>query len=60
MFDGMSCTWKTTTLDLELKDDAKPVCSRSYPVPKLHENMFKKEAKRLLRLVVLEDLNDSK
>ena len=50
MFDGMSCTWKTNTLDLELKDDAKPVCSRSYPVPKLHENMFKKGSQKTFEI----------
>ena len=26
MFDGTLCTWKTPLVDLELKDDATPVC----------------------------------
>ena len=43
MFDGMSGTWKSTPVDLELKDNVNHVCSRLYPVPKIHENMFKKE-----------------
>ena len=27
LFDGMLGTWNTTPVELELKDDAKPVCS---------------------------------
>ena len=42
LFGGMLCTWKTTPVELELKDDAKPICSRPYPVPRVHETMFKK------------------
>ena len=51
--------WKTPPLDLELKDDATPVCLRPYPVPRVHEAMFKKEAERLVRLGVTEDENES-
>ena len=54
LFGGTLGTWNTTLVDLELKDNAKPVCSRPYPVPKVHETMFKKEVKRLMRLGVLE------
>ena len=42
LFDGTLGTWKTTPVDLELKDDAKPVCLQPYPLPKAHETMFKK------------------
>ena len=40
-FDGTLGTWKTDQVDFKLKYDAKPVCSRPYPVPKVHEVMFK-------------------
>ena len=53
-------TRNTTPLDLELKDDGNPVCSRPYPVPIVHKTMFKKEVERLLSLVVPEEANDSK
>ena len=45
LFDGTLGTWKTTLVDLELKDDAKPVWSRPYPVLNVHESTFKKEVK---------------
>ena len=45
MFDGTLGTCKTTPVDLELKDDVKHVCSRTYPVLKLHETMFKMKSK---------------
>ena len=34
--------WNATPVYLELKDNVKPVCLRTYPVPKLHKTMFKK------------------
>ena len=37
LFDGTLGTWKTDPVDFELKDDAKPVYSRPYPVPKVHK-----------------------
>ena len=43
---------------MELKDDAKPVRSQPYPVPRIHKAMFIKEAKRLLRLGVIKEAND--
>ena len=35
------------------------MCSQPYPVPKVYETMFKKEAKILVSLGVLEEENDS-
>ena len=55
LFYGTLGTRKTTPVDLELKDDATSVCSRSYPVPRVHEEMFRKEFKRLVKLGVLEE-----
>ena len=37
----------------------KPVCSRPYPVTRVHEVMFKKEVKIIVILGVLEEANDS-
>ena len=34
LFDGTLGTWKTDQVDLELKEDAKPIFSQSYLVPK--------------------------
>ena len=36
-----------------------PKYLRPYPVPKVHEEIFKKEVERLVRLGVLEVENDS-
>ena len=47
-FDRTLSTWEIDPVDFELKEDAKPICSRPYPVPKLHEEMFKKEVGSLV------------
>ena len=59
LFDGTLCTCNTTPVDLELKDDAKPVCLQPYPVPKVPKTMFKKEVKRIVSFLVLEEANNS-
>ena len=41
IFNGKLGTWNTTPVDLELMGDVKPVCSQPYPVPRVHEEMFK-------------------
>ena len=57
MFDGTLGTWNTTPLDLELREDSKPVCLQPYPVLRVHKAMFRKEAGRLVSLGVLEEEN---
>ena len=42
LFYGIIGNRKTDPVDFELKEDAKPIFPRPYPVPKLHEIMFKK------------------
>ena len=37
IFDGNIGTRKIDPIDFELKENAKPVCSRTRPVPKVHE-----------------------
>ena len=44
LFDGTLDTRKTDPVDFKLKDDAKPILLRTYPVPKVHEEMFKKRS----------------
>ena len=59
LFDGTLGAWDTTPVDLEFRDDAKPLCSRPYPVPRVHEAIFRKEVEKLVRLGILEEANDS-
>ena len=40
LFDGILGTWKTDPVDLDLKEDVNPICSQSYPLPKLHKEIF--------------------
>ena len=35
-FNGTLSTWKTDTVDFKLKYDVGPICSKPYPVPKVH------------------------
>ena len=60
MFDVTLCTWNTKHVDLELKDDMKPVCSRPHPVPRVHKFMYIKEVDRLVSLGVQKCSNESK
>ena len=59
LFDGTLFTWKKDPVYFELKANVRPICSRLYPVPKVHEEMFKKEVENLVLLGVLEVVNDS-
>ena len=58
-FNGTLVTWKTYTVDLDFKYNVKPICSQPYPVPTVHEEMFKKEVEILVLLGVLEVENYS-
>ena len=40
--DGILGKWNSAPVDLESNDDAKPVCTRPYPVPRVHMAMFRK------------------
>ena len=42
---------------MESKDDATPVFSRHYLLPRVHGEVFKKEVKRLVKLGMLEEEN---
>ena len=43
LFDVTLDTCNTSPVDLKFNDDAKPVGSRPYQVPRLHEAMFRKK-----------------
>ena len=58
IFIGTLGTWNITPVDLELREDAKPLFWRHYPEPRVHKSMFIKEVERLVRLGVLEEAND--
>ena len=40
LFDGTLGTWKTDPVDFELKENPKQICSRPYPEPKVHDEIF--------------------
>ena len=40
--DGTLGTWEKDPVYFDLKEDAEPICLRSYPVPKVNEEIFKK------------------
>ena len=46
LFNGTLGTRKIYPIDLELKYYAKTICLRPYPIPKAHEEIFKKEVER--------------
>ena len=50
LFDGTLRTWKIDPIDFELKEYATQICSQPYPLPKVHNEMFEKEVKRLVLL----------
>ena len=58
-FYGTLGNWKTDPINFELKENTKPMCSRPYKVPKVQEEMFKKEVKSLVLIGVLGVANDS-
>lgn len=59
LFDGTLGEWKSDPVDFELVDGAKPHSQRHYPVPHLYKKTFKKELDRLVKLGVLEVVQQS-
>ncbi len=59
LFDGTLGTWKTDPVDFELKENEVPHSQRHYPVPHLYKATFKKELDRLVKLGVLETVQES-
>ena len=59
LFDGTLGTWRIYPVELKLKEDAKPICLRPYPVQEVYEENFKKKVEHLVLLGFLEVANDS-
>ena len=59
MFYGTLGMWKNPVVNLDLKDDATPMCQCPYPVPRVHEAMLRMEVERLVELGVIEEANNS-
>ena len=41
LFNGTLVNWEKYPVDFKLKEGVKTICSRPYPVHKVHEEMFK-------------------
>jgi len=54
LFDGKLRTYTDAKMDLELQPNAVPVYRRPYSVPRIHQELFRKELKRLVEIGVLE------
>ena len=59
LFDGTLGDWATEPVDLELNPDSKPFNSRYYPVPIINKEIFLKELKRLVEIVLLTPVKKS-
>jgi hypothetical protein len=51
--------WKTEPAKAELREGAKPVYQRHYPIPNINREAFRTEIKRLVDLKVLEPVAES-
>ena len=60
LFDGTLGKWNLGQYDIELKLDDKPYHARSFPVPKIYEQMLKHKVEHLVQLGVLKKVNHSK
>ena len=59
LFNETLGTWEKHPVEFDSKVDTKPICLLPYPVPKEHEEMFKKEVAHLVLLGVHKVANDS-
>ena len=59
IFDGTLGAWETDEVDFDLKEGSQPFSQRYYPVPHLYKETFKKELDRLVKLGVLEKVQQS-
>ena len=60
LFDGTLGAYNAAPVKLELKDPAaKPFHSKSFSVPHIHEEMFKKELTGLVQIDVLRKISNS-
>ena len=59
MLDGNLGTWHGKPHDIKLKPDAEPYHGKSFPVPPIHDLMFKKELDRLAAIRVIKKVTCS-
>ena len=59
LFNIILVNWKIDRVDFRLKYNAEIIQWKAYPVPKLHEEIFKKEVDHLVLFGVHKNLNDS-
>ena len=59
LFDGILGRWRTIPVNIELRPDSKPVNSRWYPIPRINKLTFHKELMRLVKIGVLERVQES-
>ena len=58
-FNGTLVKQKTYPVYFELKENDKPICSQTYKVPNLNEEMSKKQVDNLVLLGETKKENDS-
>ena len=59
LFDGHKVAWHGKPYDIKLKLDAEPYHGKNFPVPRIHELMFKQELGQLEYLKVIKKVNRS-
>jgi len=59
LFDGTLGKWKTEPAKAELKEGAKPVYQRHYPIPNINREAFHREIECLVDLKILEPTAES-
>ena len=59
LFDGTLGTWNTEPYNIELKDGAQPYHAKPYPIPRVHDKVFRDEIERMCKIGILRRVNDS-
>jgi hypothetical protein len=54
LFDGTLGDWRTKLVSFQLKEGVSPYHGQTFPVPKVHKEIIRKEVERLCGLGVLE------
>ena len=57
LFDGNLGTWHGKPYNIKLKPDAEPYHGKPFPVPPIHDLMFKQELDRLAAIRVIKKVN---
>ena len=57
MFDGTLAKYTIYNYTIELKEDAKPYHTKTFPIPTIYEPTLKKEVNKLIKIRVLKIIN---